>query len=187
MITFKFNEKKTTQAVALFLEKNGGGMNYMKLIKLLYLADREALAHWERPITGDNYVSMPKGPVLSNVLDIINYGKYCNLNSYWYKYINTPSDHEIKLKEMPEHDTLSKREMELIDELFEKFKGLNQWDMVEICHEMLPEWEDVENTSKPIKIERILKEVHKSKEDIDAIAEEVSNLNYVREILSIDD
>jgi hypothetical protein len=132
---------------------------------------------------------MPRGPVLSNVLDIINSGKYPNINPYWYKYITTPTDHEIKLEEneIPEHDTLSKREMELIEELFEKFKGLSQWDMVEICHEMLPEWEEVENTSKPIKIERILEAVHKSKKDIDAIAEEVSNLNYVKDILSIDD
>ncbi len=189
MITFKFNEIKTTQAAALFLKKNDSHMNYMKLIKLLYFADRGALTLWERPITGDNYVSMPKGPVLSNVLNIINYGKYCNLNSYWYKYITTPSDHEIKLKETPEHDTLSKREMELIDELFEEFKGLSQWDMVEICHEMLPEWEDVEkeNTSKPIKIERILKEVDKSPDEIKAIEEEVSNLNYIEKILSIND
>ncbi len=186
-IRFKFNEKKTTQAAALFLKKNDSHMNYMKLIKLLYFADRGALTLWERPITGDAYVSMPRGPVLSAVLDIINNGKYLNINQYWYKYISTPSDYEIELEKIPEMDALSKREIELIDELYERFKDFNQWEMVDLCHDMLPEWEDVENTSKPIEIERILKEVHKSKEDINAIAEEVSNLNYVKEILSIDD
>ena len=35
-------------------------MSYMKLIKLLYLADREALARWGRPITTDQYVSTPR-------------------------------------------------------------------------------------------------------------------------------
>ena len=184
-IIFKFNEKKTTQTVSLFLKKNGGKMNYMKLIKLLYLVDREALAHWERPITGDVYVSMPRGPVLSNVLDIINNGNLHNFNPYWYKYITTPSNYEIEIQEMPKLDTLSKREMELIDELFEKFKDLDQWDMVEICHEILPEWEDVKDTSKPIKINTILRELNKSEDEIKAIEEEVSNLNYVEEILSI--
>ncbi len=188
MITFKFNEIKTTQVVTLFLRKSGGNMNYMKLIKLLYLVDREALMLWERPLTGDTYVSMPKGPVLSNVLDIINNGENPKDNSYWYKYITTPSDFEIKLKrELIEQDALSKRELKLIEEIFEQFKEFDQWEMVEICHEMLPEWEEVENTSKPIKIERILKEVNKSKDEIDAIAEEISNLNYVKKILSIDD
>ena len=39
----KFNEKKTTQAASRFLTLAQGQMNYMMLIKLLYLIDREAL------------------------------------------------------------------------------------------------------------------------------------------------
>ncbi len=188
-IRFKFNEKKTTQAVTLFLEKNDRKMSYMKLIKLLYLVDRQALRLWERPLTGDIYFSMKHGPVLSNVLDIINNGEDPDDNPYWYKYISTPSEnYEIKLKEIPELDALSKREIELIEELDEKFKDLSQWDMVEICHEMLPEWEEgVGDTSKQIKIEEILEKLGKSGDEIKAIEEEVSNLNYVKDILSIDD
>jgi hypothetical protein len=41
MIRFICNEIKTTQDAALFLKLNGGKMNYMKLIKLMYLADRD--------------------------------------------------------------------------------------------------------------------------------------------------
>ncbi len=186
-IRFKFNEKKTTQAVALFLEKNGGKMNYMKLIKLLYLADRGALTHWERPITGDAYVSMPRGPVLSTVLDIINNENYPNIRPYWFKYISTPKDHEINLEEMPELDALSKREIELIDELYEEFKDFNQWEMVDLCHEILPEWEEVKDTSKPIEIETILRTLEKTDDEIEMIDEEVSNLNHIEKILSIND
>ena len=61
MITFKFNEKKTTQVAALFIKKHGRPLNYTKLIKLLYLTDREALSRWERPLTGDSYVINAKG------------------------------------------------------------------------------------------------------------------------------
>jgi uncharacterized phage-associated protein len=46
-------------------------MAYIKLIKLLYLADREALLRWGRPITTDRHVSMPKGPVVSQIYDLI--------------------------------------------------------------------------------------------------------------------
>ena len=35
------------------LKSRAGRMSYMKLIKLLYLADREALGRWGRSITGD--------------------------------------------------------------------------------------------------------------------------------------
>ena len=37
----RFNEVKATQAAARLLRNRGGRMKYLKLIKLLYLADRE--------------------------------------------------------------------------------------------------------------------------------------------------
>jgi uncharacterized phage-associated protein len=190
MITFKFNEIKTTQAAARFLNnKDDDTMSYMKLIKLLYLADREALSRWERPITGDTYFSMKHGPVLSNVLDIISNGNDPENSSYWYKYISQPnSNYEIKLNELPETDTLSQRELELIDELYENFKDFDRWEMVKICHEMLPEWEGVErDTRKLIEINNILNKVDKSDDEIKAIEEEVTNLNHIEKILSIND
>ncbi len=36
----------------------GGTMSYMKLIKLLYIVDRQALISWGRPITYDCYMSL---------------------------------------------------------------------------------------------------------------------------------
>src|SRR4051812_25972921 len=67
----RFDEAKATEATALFLALRGGQMHYMKLIKLLYLADREALLQWGVPITTDSYVSMDHGPVVSTIYDLI--------------------------------------------------------------------------------------------------------------------
>ena len=53
-----FNEKKATQAAAIFLRLAGNELNYMVLIKYLYLVDRKALSEWGRPITNDRYYSM---------------------------------------------------------------------------------------------------------------------------------
>jgi hypothetical protein len=39
---YQFNEQKATQAAAFLIAANGGQINYMKLIKLLYLANRKA-------------------------------------------------------------------------------------------------------------------------------------------------
>ena len=187
MITFNFNEKKTTQAALRFLDKSGGQMSYMKLIKWLYLADRYALVHWERPITGDNYVSMPRGPVLSNVLNLINDGEVPGDFSYWQKYIETVEKCEIKLKGIlpkPELDELNKRERQLIDEIFEEYKGFNRWEMVDLCHDMLPEWEDV--VWKPIDIGEILRNEKITDNEIERIEDEVNNLKYVNKMLSPD-
>lgn len=186
MIRFQFNEIKTTQAAALLLRANGGKMNYMKLIKLLYFADREALLRWERPITGDSYVSMDNGPVLSKVLDKINSGKNpVGVKSYWHKYISSPENYNIKLlKQKPGYDELSQREEELLISIYEKYKKYNKWQMVTVCHDILPEWDDPRGTSIPIQIEDILRAVKKTSREIELIENEVSDLNYVKAILS---
>ena len=40
---FVFDERRAAQAAARLLDKHGGTMPWLKLVKLLYLADRAAL------------------------------------------------------------------------------------------------------------------------------------------------
>ena len=49
-MVLRFNERRATEAAARFLKLRGGRMSYLKLIKLLYLLDREALLRWGRPV-----------------------------------------------------------------------------------------------------------------------------------------
>jgi uncharacterized phage-associated protein len=44
-------------------------MNYMRLLKLLYIAERETLGRTGRPIVGGPVTAMERGPVLLEVLD----------------------------------------------------------------------------------------------------------------------
>ncbi len=184
MIRFICNEIKTTQDAALFLKLNGGKMNYMKLIKLMYLADREALSRWEIPLTGDSYFSMKNGPILSNVLDWISYGERPKEKLYWCRHISNPSRYNISLKKDPGESELSKREIELIKEINEKYEKFNQWEMVDICHKILPEWENPGATSIPIQIEDILKAICKTDREITLIEEDIANLEYRDFLLS---
>lgn len=70
-MVLRFNERRATEAAARFRKLRGNRMSYLKLIKLLYLLDREALLRWGRPVTTDRYVSMDNGPVVSRVYDLI--------------------------------------------------------------------------------------------------------------------
>src|SRR5690242_6025860 len=106
----RFNEKKATQAAAQFLRLANGRMNYMKLIKLLYIADREALLRWGRPITTDVYFSMKHGPVLSEVLDLISEGPDPFFGeTFWSRHISK-EDYDVSLKADPTQDQLSEAE-----------------------------------------------------------------------------
>ncbi len=178
----RFNEVKTTQAAALFLKLRGGKMSYMKLIKLLYLLDREALAKWGRPVTFDVYISMNHGPVLSNTLNMINEGNPPEQESYWSDHISQPSAYSIELKGSVETDELSDAEIELINKIFSEYGNKNRWAIVEELHR-LPEWQNPSGSAIPIEYHDILKATGKSEMEIASIEAELENLAFAELIL----
>jgi len=70
-------------------------MSYLKLIKMLYFLDREALLRWGRPVTTDRYVSMANGPVVSRIYDLIREEPAPGTDPIWHHYISTPEGWEV--------------------------------------------------------------------------------------------
>ena len=185
-IDLRFNEKKATQAAALFIRLAGNRLNYMVLIKYLYLADRKALTTWGRLITNDRFYSMKLGPVLSNVLDLINEERMPDEDSYWYRFISSPSDYKVTLNEDPGIGKLSIAEEELIRETFEKYRKYQdkQFDFAKVLHDELPEWEKLKYGRKLITIQSILLAAQTSDEEISQIEGELKEVNFVDSLLS---
>lgn len=180
-----FNERKTTQAAARFLKLAGGRMNYMKLIKLLYLADRGAFLGWGRPISGDKYFLMKLGPVLSEVHDLITEVPCPNDKVSWTAYISPPSNHEVELKAEPGNDELSKAEERLIDEIFSAYGQYEPFDLVDLLHKTLPEWKEVKSGRIPLEYREILQAAGTPAEEIDEIESELDNLRLIESVLQI--
>lgn len=155
IIKFIFDETKATQAASYVLSLNGGRMNYMKLIKLLYLSDREAIMKWRNTITTDTYVSMPQGPVTSNIYDKI---KLCtdDAGDEWSTYIRNTGNYNVQLVKEPSYNLLSRRELRAMEEVNRKFVSFSEFDMVKYCHDELKEWHDPNGSSIYLAIEDIL-------------------------------
>lgn len=171
----RFNEAKATQAAAEFLRLRGGTMSYIKLIKLLYLLDRESLLRWGRPVTTDKYVSMDKGPVLSAVYDLITDEPTPGSHSIWREYITEPSNHEVSLIKASETDELSAAEKELIGEVFQKYGKMGRWEIVDFSH-TLREWVNPQGSAFPIEYRDILRVEGKTATEIAEIEEELEHL-----------
>lgn len=171
----RFNERKATQAAAHLLRLRGGRMSYLKLIKLLYLADREALLRWGRPISTDRYVSMDRGPVLSRVLDLATDGDAPGAPSIWAASITAPGNYEVELKADAGDDELSEAEIEILDAIFAQHGRKSRWDLVALTH-ALPEWIDPRGGAIAISYRDILKAGGKSDLEIAAIEEELAEL-----------
>jgi uncharacterized phage-associated protein len=180
----RFNEVKATQAAARLLRNRGGRMKYLKLIKLLYLADREALSRWGRPITTDNYVSMDNGPVLSQILKRIDDGAAPGEPTFWTSHIVPSGDWDVTLTADPSDGQLSKAEDRLLDEIFEQYGHRNRWDIVNYVH-TLPEWRDPAGSAIPIAYRDILQALKKSDEEIGAIEAELEELNQIEAFMVV--
>ncbi len=166
---FRFDETKTTQAAAHLLELANGRMSYMVLIKLLYLADREMLVQHGKPITGDLLVSMKNGPVLSNVLNLINSGPDAEVPSAWFDHIDAPRNYDVELKKSAGTESLSRAELAILKGVHAKYGHMNKWDLVKLLHEILPEWDaEVGSSSSDIDPSEIL---HAAKWDNERIRE----------------
>jgi len=135
-----YDEKKTTQAAALLLKLNNRPIEYMKLIKLLYNIDREALKQWGRPITYDEVFALPHGLILSITLDKAETSDPIE-PTYWDKFIKNKGYFVHPIRECGDGE-LSEAEIELITELFMRYKDKSPFDM-EIEHHdhtKFPEW-----------------------------------------------
>lgn len=174
-MVLRFNERRATEAAARFLRLRGGRMSYLKLIKLLYFVDREALLRWGRPVTTDRYVSMDNGPVVSRIYDLIREEPAPGTDSVWRHYISAPQEWEVSLLAEPETNELSRAEEDLVDEVYQNYGRMNRWDMVRISHE-LPEWQDPKGSAIPIQYRDILRAGNKTESEIAAVEAELESL-----------
>jgi len=175
----RFNEAKATQVAARMLRLRGGSMSYMKLIKLMYLVDREGLRRWGRAVSTDRYVSMDRGPVLSRVYSLIT--EEPEPDSFWAKHI-TPRRYDVELTVDPGDDELSPAEEALIDEIFAEHGRKNRWQLVDELHKV-PEWQDPAGSSIPIDLSDLLKAIGKTDSEIAAIESELENLSVAELLL----
>ncbi len=162
---FRFCFKKALQSVAVLLRtESAQRMNYMRLLKLLYICDKESLGETGQPITRDKAVAMKQGPVLSNLYSLIK-GEH-PLYQTWDQFVEKER-FEIHLIEDPGTAQLSKYEIEKLHEVADRYRLCDEWDMVELTH-AFAEWakNDPGDSSKKkdIPLDDILESVGRSKD-----------------------
>ena len=179
MIQFDLNINKATQAASYLLLKGGKRMNYMKLLKLLYLLDKEALIRWKKTVTGDKLYSFDNGLAGSGLMDFLR--KRIE-TPYWSKYIKNLYGYDVILVEAPDFDELSKRELKLLDEIFEEHGSKDEWELSKYTHQ-LPEYENPHGSSIPVTFEKLLRNAGKSEDEITKIEKEIEANKFARLIL----
>lgn len=151
----------------------GGEINILKVTKLVYLADRRSMELREHPITGDNFVSMPFGPVNTFTYSYMK-GVAPVRKATWAEFIGEEQWRRLPLaKGISEDDLdeLSVSDLRILDEIWNTFKDVDRFDLAEFTHQFCPEWRDPNGSSVPIDFATVFRKLGKD-EPID-LAEEI--------------
>lgn len=180
-----YNARKAAQTIAYLCKQSGGDrINVLRAVKLVYLADREALRVRGTPIQSERYAAMPHGPVNSSTYDHIK-GVYADQNNGWREFLRDRENHDVGLAstdiEFEDLDELSRSEMKILDRVLNQFKDFSNFELRDWTHEPenVPEWTNPNGSSFPISLEQIMASV-----GVDNPHEKAENF---RAIKSVDD
>ena len=127
-MTLRLDTEKAIQAVGVLLRRDGKRASRLRLLKLLYIADRISLEKTGSPMIGSKIVAMMHGPVHSAVFDLIK-GVHID-EPAWSRYFRNVG-RDVVLEEEPEVGKLSRYEIELLNQVVDQRINLNDWDVVE--------------------------------------------------------
>jgi hypothetical protein len=170
----KFSEEKATEAAIVILKMAGGRMKYIRLLKLLYLSDREAFEKLGRSITNDSYCSMDYGQVPSRSYDLVK-GTAYQPQGIWEKFIQSPVDtYYVQLK--PTKDkirVLSESELDIVRAKSMQYIDKKDFELADITKG--PEYErPPKHGSIPTPIEKLLHHLGYTDNQVEHISESLA-------------
>lgn len=134
----QFDKEKSLNAL-LYVANRVQRKDFHKIFKIIYFADRQHLADWGRPITGDTYIAMEAGPVPSRLYDMLKIvrgdsylpdteglGKYFQVENWMY--VNPLQDANL--------NRLSPNEQEVLDACIDKYSSLSYDEIKEKSHDI---------------------------------------------------
>lgn len=179
-----FKARKAAQVAAFFVNENGGQINVLKLVKLIYLADRSFMEQFDCSLLNDQLVSMDHGPVNSLTLSYINGMSWGS--SGWDEFITDREKHNVGLVKAltgdSDLDELSHAELRVLSETWAAFGHMSPFQIRDYTHDNCPEWEDPDGSSNPIPYERVFKFL--GKENADELAHDIDAERRVEEMFA---
>lgn len=167
-----FSHLKSVQIIAFFVRKSGGLAEKLKLVKLLYLADRLSSQRRGKPMNFDSYFSLPHGPVNSSALNGMD---HLLDDLAWRALAQADNRKDMTLTADVAEDRLSRADHAILEATWNEFGGMTASQIRNWTHLNCPEYVEVELGSRlPIDLSEIMEQV--GIPDPDAAARELRHL-----------
>ena len=134
----QFDKTKALNAL-LYVANRIRRKDFHKIFKIIYFAERQHLADWGKPITGDIYIAMEAGPVPSRMYDMLKMvrgdsylpdteglGNYFQVEDWMY--VRPLVDADL--------NKLSRNEQEALDDSIRKYSQLSYDEIKEKSHDV---------------------------------------------------
>lgn len=172
-----FRSRKAAQLCAYFAAKtagvkSAGTIERLKLIKLLYFAERKFISENHHPMLFDEYYSLEHGPICSSALDGINGIIHGEI---WDNYIARNGNIVVAIKSLSrdELDEVSDAELSVVDDIWLKFGHMTPSQLRNYSHENCPEYTETTGRIR-ITYKQILEAV--GAEDADNLANDIEGM-----------
>lgn len=139
--------RKTLQVLCYLLQMDDNHkMNRLKLIKLLWAADRFHVRRYGKMISVSKYYALPHGPVNSLALDIaaVNNDYLSNKEAACVGKYLTADGHDTAMSLDPGDDYLSEAEKESLKKAYATFGDLDEFELADNISHAYPEWLNAE-------------------------------------------
>ena len=134
----QFNKEKSLHAL-LYVANRVQRKDFHKIFKIIYFADRQHLADWGRPITGDTYIAMEAGPVPSRLYDmlkIVRGDSYMSDTEGLSEFFQVENWMYVRPLQDADFRKLSANEQAAMSESIEKYANLSYDEIKEKSHDV---------------------------------------------------
>ncbi|AJX94693.1 Panacea domain-containing protein [Burkholderia pseudomallei] len=187
MFSHLFNPRKAADSAAYLLFRAEAPMSSVKLMRLLYLAERESFVRFGEPLTGDELFADKKGPILRETHRRLNgdaggwEGQFRRLGSHSIA-LETPAPSK---EYFARSTVLSDADIEVLDAVWEQFGKLDQTHLADYLHTKCLEWTDSRGEASEVTHERLFKALGYSREQIEELLQRLAELDNINEVLSL--
>ena len=136
-------ERQAAQLSAAFILKGGRAVGLVRLLKLVYLAEREAMGRSGFPIVMDEIYAMQAGMVLSRTFDLMKAKANTPTTGEWAEYIAPPSSRGINVRKgvgWSSLDAMSPDDLDIVAEVWARHGSKTKDELVHEVHHKLEEW-----------------------------------------------
>lgn len=152
----RFDSQKAIQAIGVILRNHPHTWaSKLRILKLLYIAERESIRDIGHPLIGSRVVAMAHGPLHSRILDLIN-GADADEPSFSAHFCLL--GYMVRMTDDPGVGSLSVYEVEKLQEVCNRCATVNDWELAQEITHTFDEWKKCyrPGTSTIIPIEDII-------------------------------